>query len=263
MNEKTQEALERVLELFSSGKVPEAIAMTLLPRTDCPSSRWSITNKLLMFVNGTKDARGIKQWRSVGRRVNKGAKAFYIICPLLVKKENTDGELDPVIIGFKSVPVFRYEDTNGKELQINHLPPPKLPALYDVAEQWGIKVEWSGFAGRAAGYYSPSHKEIQLCTYDEDVFYHELSHVAHEKVLGDLSKVEKWRKEVVAELTASVLGLLYNKEVNTGRQYEYIEGYADSANLKPVEACMAVIGDVSKCLDLILKKKEEAVKVAA
>jgi len=89
-----------------------------------------------MFMNDTEDARGFRQWQKVGRRVKKRAKAFYILTPVRkkvpvkVKREeervNDNGEIEVVeieetilvdkLVGFKPVPVFRYEDTEGEPL---------------------------------------------------------------------------------------------------------------------------------------------------
>ena len=262
MNEKTKKALDKILELFESGDVPQALSVTLLPRLDLPSSRWSITNRLIMYMNDTEDARGFKQWQQAGRRVIPKSKAFYIICPLTVTKEKKDGEKETIVIGYRAAPVFRIEDTDGKEITVEHLPPPQLPPLYEVAQSWGISVDWQGYPGASYGYYKPSTKEIVLATHDEAIFFHELAHISHEKVLSDLSKVEVWRKECVAELTASVLAHLYGKRCNSGAHYRYIQKYAQDANLDVYHACIAVISDVSKCLNLILEEKQLIAKAA-
>lgn len=262
MNEKVRNTLNTMLELFQSGNVPEALATTLLPSLDVPSSRWSICNRLLMFLNNTGDARGYRQWKQIGRWPRKGAKAFGIICPQIAKKTNDEGEKEDVIIGFRVAPVFRMEDTDGKELVVEHLPPPEFPPLYRVAELWGIKVSWKALPPSIYGLYSPSRKVIELCTYEEDVFFHELAHAAHERVIGNLSTVQNWRKEVVAELTAAVLAHVYGKRCNDGAHYRYIESYAQQANLDAYHACMAVVTDVGQCLDVIMHTYEE-VPVAA
>ena len=255
MNEKAKQALDKIIDLFKSGDVPEALSITLLPRIEVPSAKWSICNRLLVLINDTMDARGFRQWQLVGRHVKSGAQAFYIICPKTVQRENENGEKGPVLIGFKAAPVFRQEDTEGKGLNINHLPPPQLPPLMDVVSEWGIDVSWKGYPGDSYGRFSNMRNTIELCTYDEEVFFHELAHAAHTKVLGNLAKVDMWRKEVVAELTASVLAHLYGKRCNTGAHYRYIDTYAQKANLEVYHACMAVVTEVGQCLDLILKEQ--------
>jgi hypothetical protein len=262
MNEKTKQALNKMLTLFESGDVPEALAIACLPSYDVPSAHWSICNRLLAFLNHTIDARGFRQWKMVGRWPKKGAKAIYIICPQVVKKENADGEKVQAIIGFRAAPVFRFEDTDGKELQVDHLPPKQLPPLIEVAEKWDINVSWKGLPSNIYGLFSPSRKVIELCTYDESVFFHELAHAAHHKTLGTGVQIALWRKEVVAELTAAVLALLCKKQCNTGAHYRYISDYAQKANQDAYHACMAVVTDVGQCLDLILAEKKEVLVAA-
>ncbi|MBT5829131.1 MAG: antirestriction protein [Candidatus Latescibacteria bacterium] len=256
MNEKTKKALDKVLHLFETGDVPEALSITLLPRLDVPSSRWSITNRLLMFVNESEDARGFRQWQLVGRHVKPKSKAFHIICPKTIRKEKEDGEKVVVVVGFKAMPVFRFEDTGGKALEIERFPPPQLPPLYEVARKWGISVDWQGYPGLSYGYFNQSKKEIVLATHDEEVFFHELGHAAHEKFVGDLIQVETWRRETVAELTAAVLGYVYGKRCNRGAHYRYIGDYAQKAGLDVYQACMAVVSDVGKCVEMIMEEEE-------
>jgi hypothetical protein len=81
----------------------------------------SPVNFLTAVIHGTLDARTFKGWMKAGRRVKKGAKAFYIDKPRIIGwKEKLDPETqeqtrEPVV---SSVPcaVFRFEDTEGKEV---------------------------------------------------------------------------------------------------------------------------------------------------
>ena len=262
MNDKAKQALTKVLDLFESGDVPEALSIILLPRLNVPSACWSPCNRLLMLINETQDARGFRQWQLVGRNVKKGSKAITIICPKTALKENDNGQKEPVVIGFRAAPVFRYEDTEGSEIKVESFPPPELPPLYDVAQKWNIDVSWKGYPGSSYGRFSHSKNIIELCTHDEEVFWHELAHAAHAKMLGGLSSVQTWRKEIVAELTASVIAHIYSKRCNTGEHYRYIKSYAQKSDLDVFQACMAVVTDVSRCLDLILKE-EQKIPIAA
>jgi len=74
MNEKVKSVLNSVLERFESGDIPEAIAYSMFPFPEVPSACWSLLNRTLMFLSGTMDARGIRQWNKVKRFVNKGSK---------------------------------------------------------------------------------------------------------------------------------------------------------------------------------------------
>ncbi|MCJ7776642.1 MAG: antirestriction protein, partial [Desulfobulbaceae bacterium] len=77
MNDKVKQVLGTILEKFKSGDIPEAVAYSMFPVANIPSSKWSILNRTLMFLSGTQDGRGFKQWQLSNRYVKKGSKAFY------------------------------------------------------------------------------------------------------------------------------------------------------------------------------------------
>ena len=83
MNDRVKNVLDSILERFRTGDIPEAIAYSMFPFPDVPSSNWSLLNRTLMFLSGTMDARGYRQWQNVNRYVKKGSKALYIIVPYL------------------------------------------------------------------------------------------------------------------------------------------------------------------------------------
>ena len=113
--ERFQEASEKLLEMFETGHMPEAVAFSIIRRKKgdhIPSMDWSIGNQILMMCNGTTDARGFKQWKTVGRTVKKGSKAIYILAPLVKKIKEDDPEEEKIIVmGFRPIPVFPIEDT--------------------------------------------------------------------------------------------------------------------------------------------------------
>ena len=119
---KAENAANRIIELFRTpDKLPGALAPIFIRRKDnLPCRAWSWSNQLLTAMAGTDDARGFRQWQQVNRRVKKGARAFYILGPCHVKRKQTDDDGSEtetlVLVGFRSIPVFRYEDTEGEEL---------------------------------------------------------------------------------------------------------------------------------------------------
>ncbi len=158
MTDKAQEALDRILAAFESGQVPEAIAKVMLPTFDVPSKQWSLNNRLLQFLSGTSDARGIRQWREVGRHPKKGSKAFCILIPRHVKKraQDDDEEDRQILVGFKCAPVFAAEDTDGEPLaEQPDLEPPQAPPLAEVAEAWNICVDYLPGNAKHFGFYQP------------------------------------------------------------------------------------------------------------
>jgi hypothetical protein len=260
MNPKVQKVLDRILESFASGDVPEALTIVILPKLDVPCSAWSLANRLVLFFSGTSDARGFRQWQAVGRYPKKGSKACYILTPRHRKmKDKEHDEEKFMLTGFAAAPVFKFEDTDGEPIDRPEYPPKQMPPLYEVAQRWGIAVNWQGFQGDAYGYFSPGRKEIVLATHNEQVFFHELAHAAHEKVLGKLKNAQDWKQEIVAELTAAVLAHLFGRKTNDGGSYRYIRRYAEDAGKDVYRACLSVIGDVGKCVEMVMQMQEEMV----
>lgn len=256
-NDKVNNAILSILDKFESGDIPEAIALVVNPSVNYPSMKWSLMNRLILWVNETHDARGYRQWQEIGRHVKQGSKAISIFAPRIktITKTNTDGEDETklIVTGFRGVPVFRYEDTEGDPLEYENIPQPELP-LREVAEQWDINI--SLLPGNITDYYGcyiPGESKIELASPEECVFFHELSHVAHGKIEA-IKCGQDWRQEVIAELAASVLCFLVGKKpVNLGQHFKYIKMNALENSIDPVKACYEVIGTVDKVINLILE----------
>jgi hypothetical protein len=267
--QKAQEVLEQLLSAFETGTVPSAIARTCIPPLDVPCSRWSFNNRLLVLLSRTADARGIRQWKSVGRWPKKGSKAIYILAPMTFKKteKNEDGEEHErvIITGFKAVPIFRVEDTTGKELDYPQAEPAALPPLISVATSWNVDIRYAPNVAQYYGYYAANteRKEIVLCTHDEDVFFHELAHAAHDRINGQLQPGQQWDQEIVAELAAATLMHLYGRQAQDGRAYQYIRAYAGKAGKSAHQACLSVLEQVRQVLSLIITQEEHEANRAA
>ena len=250
---KIKEIMKTILDCFESGNIPQAIAYSVFPIPDIPSSRWSLLNRTLMYISGIVDARGFRQWKEVNRYLKKGSKALYILVPRIMRRENEEGEEKEILAGFMARPVFRVEDTEGEPLDYQQIKLPELP-LANKAKEWGISVKAIPGNYRYYGYFSQERKEIGLATREESVFFHELAHAAHQRVATDFKNAQCWRKEIVAELTAAVLCKMVGKTSRyLGNNYQYITHYAKEANLTPVRACMEMIGDVERVLYLVLE----------
>ena len=61
MNARVRQTLNAVVEQFKTGNIPKAIAYATFPVPDIPSYYWSFTNRTLMFISGTGDARCYRQ----------------------------------------------------------------------------------------------------------------------------------------------------------------------------------------------------------
>ncbi len=254
MNERVREILDGIIDKFKSGEIPEAVAMASFPIPDIPSTKWSFTNRLLMFLAGTGDARGFQQWKSANRWVKKGSRAIYILVPCMRKEVDEEtGEEKEVLRFFRTAPVFMYEDTEGEPLDYEQIELPDMP-LIRKAKEWGISVKAIPGNYRYRGYYSPNRNEIALATPEEKVFFHELAHAGHERFKGKLKAGQDPLQEIVAELSAQALCRLVGKQVRdtTGNSYQYIERYAEKVGLSPHSACLRVLGETEKVLGLIL-----------
>ena len=261
MNNRVKQTLNAVLERFKSGDIPEVVSYAMFPIPDLPSSRWSLLNRTIMFISGTCDARGFKQWQKAGRFVKKGSKALYILVPYFKKVENESDQIS-VITGFGCKAVFRVEDTDGEPLEYQGLELGEIPLL-ERAEEWGISVKAIPGSYRYAGYYTASRKEICLASQDECVFFHELAHAGHEKVIGSLKSGQDPLQEIVAQLVAQCLCFLVGKSADKflGTSYRYIESYAAKMKMSPHKGCLKVIADTEKVLEIILGAGEKNVSL--
>ena len=252
MNDRVKSILHSILRKFETGNIPEAIAYSMFPFPDVPSACWSLLNRTLMFLAGTMDARGIRQWNKVNRFVNKGSKCLFILVPY-IKNIEDNGEEKKVLIGFGTKAVFRVEDTNGEPLEYENIELPRFP-LIDRAKSWGIDVLAIPGNYRYYGLYSPERREITLATETECVFFHELAHTAHDILKGGLKAGQDPLQEIIAELASHCLCRLVGKtgDKHLGNGYRYISHYAEKINLSPLSACTKVLNEVEQVLSLIL-----------
>jgi len=264
---KAADAANKIMEAFKTGDLPKALAPVFIHRADdIPCRAWSWNNQLLAALAGTSDARGYRQWQTVGRSVKKGEKAFPILVPLKGKRKATDPETGEerescFIYGFSSAPVFGVEQTEG-----DPLPPPdpavmawldSLP-LREVAESWGLTVDtFNGAGGNIAGKYRRG-ESIALGVENLATWAHELLHAADDK-LGHLLEVgQHWRSETVAELGGAILLEMLGHDVASDRGgcWDYVNRYAETVKIEPMTACQRVLKRTCDAVALILDTAE-------
>jgi len=250
-DDKINQNIEKALKLLKSGDLPETISKITFPVDSCPCSAWSMTNRLLAYLDfayGNKDKeievlknfdfRGFKQWNDIGRKVKKGSSAQYILVPLYrkikknVKNDKGDDEKKEFnyIYGFKNIPVFHISQTTGKEVKHSKLKLPELP-FKEVSNFLGLSVIPVGFNNRTYGSYSPSTKIIQLATPEQSTYLHELSHAVDDYLLKKIGKKIKGGQqkdqEVIAQFCSLVLSNFTGIKIKENASYtkKYIENY--------------------------------------
>jgi hypothetical protein len=267
----SKDVAKRIVEAFRNPEgLPQALAPVFIRRKDdVPCRRWSWHNQLLVALCGTVDARGIRQWNRAGRKVKKGSSAIWILAPCIRKitdESDDDRERErQIIYGFRSVPVFAVEDTEGEALPdgddrydswVRDLP------LLEVAADWGIHVGTYTHAGEnPLGYYryaSNGSQAVMLGVENLATWAHELVHAADHRLTG--LKGARWHKEIVAELGGAILLACLNRphEADLGGAYSYIASYAREAGKDTVKACIEVIDHTCACVSLILDTAESA-----
>lgn len=253
-SEKATVLLKNIVELFSKKEFAGTCAKVFINAKDIPSSSWSLGNQILMLFSGTDDARGYRQWEQVKRHVKKGSKAIYILVPMQKKiKDKNKDENKIITIGFRGMPVFRYEDTEGESLK--EYTPKVLPPLFDLAEKNNISVRWKNTRHGEYGSINLESKGMTLSTESPDTFLHELVHWYDNKNVK-LKPGQDPIQETVAQLGACVLAKMYgyNSERYT---WNYIAGYTGSDSPQDVgQMCFKVLSRVQKAITAILKDAE-------
>ncbi|WP_456469052.1 ArdC-like ssDNA-binding domain-containing protein [Archaeoglobus sp.] len=256
---RIRKAMETVLKAFESN--PEKVALAVFRGNGKPSDSWSFFNRLIMLMNETEDARGFKQWQKVGRKVKKGAKAFYILAPVkkkvpvkvrrvekaVVKGEEVTMEIEETVmveklVSFKPIPVFRYEDTEGEPLPEENFSI-EIPCEFKgIVEELNLKVETTAFRNYY-GTYNLKTKIIKLASPELIVFLHELAHAVDDH-LHQLNGGQIPLQEVVAEFSAAVIAYLLGYRIPLGNVKGYIESYGFVNLFKAFARVERVVGFV-------------------
>ncbi|MEM1520244.1 MAG: hypothetical protein QXR62_03580 [Candidatus Bathyarchaeia archaeon] len=218
IRERVNYAIERIFEVVEREDL-DVITRALLKvfrtsRVEKPSDKWGVFNRLIMFAYGTTDARGVKQWEKVGRRVREGANPIPILIPrlktVLIIRKDEDGNIETkrekVLVGFLLRDVFAVEDTEGAPLHIT-----RGEIRKDVKEMPELIKELATLTGSS---YNLSTIEDQNRSLYEAI-------LTLMKRDGSLGGPED---EAVAELTAAILAYVYcNHRIPLQRTKEYMK----------------------------------------
>jgi len=232
-NPRVKEAMDLLLKIFDEENLEKVAHAVFKGSGKIPSDKWSFFNRIVMFMHDTEDARGFKQWHEAGRYVIKGSKAFYILGPVFKKikeeKPTASGETErteqEILAGFRAIPVFRSEDTEGAPL-ITEDYKVNIPCEFNgIIQELDLKVVPVRFCGTSYGSYNLLNKNIKLASPDIEVFLHELSHAVDDRLNG-LKPGQKKDQEVTAEFSAAVIGYLMGYKIPLGNVKEYVENYS-------------------------------------
>lgn len=261
------EAVQNIMELFREQSFPKQLSISIIRKSKeepkIPSDKWSILNRMLMVMVGrTLDARTYKQWQSAERQVKKGAKSFPIIAPITKKIiDEETGEEKVKLIGFRAMPVFPVELTDGKPLPTFDYTPAQIPLstqkLTKVIEKLGGTVKWAPICGNALGFYRPADKSITLSSPEFVTFAHEASHFVHDTI-ENILLVDQKKAEIIAELGASVLCEIVGEHGYEQQSYQYIKSYCRDKEPKAVlSAINSVLTTVEKIINIIISKLDQ------
>lgn len=253
LTSKAQVSLDKVIQKFSDGDMSPVVKIVMLERKGdpVPFDSWSLCNRIMTYIQsgGSTDLRGYRQWQKVGRQVQKGSCASFILVPRIVKKEDEDGKEESRLVGFMAVAVFPYGDTEGEPLPEHDYAPTEPPPLMEVAKRLGVEVTWRLLPPDRRGDINLAGTHINLGTHDIRTWFHELGHAAHARVNGKLEKggqVEA-KQEAVAEICAAVLTQMYGYDYS-GNSWDYISRLYPQ---DPLRAIMKALSEVEKVLSVI------------
>ena len=257
---------DRLLERFRAGDIADYVAEAVVLRarsiSDAASTYRPWTNRVLMALAGTRDARGYREWRAAGRQVEEGSRAFHLLSAAATATEDDQAAVDvsrrSMAAPYSAVPVFRVEDTNGSGAPANAYGPVRLPSLGGIAEAFGVPVP----DGRAVrrGCRNSRHCRAEVPDghrqVTEDVtFLRDLACAAQARAPRASGMVTAgMQQDPVAELAAAALARMYGYEA-TMSQGRLVEGCTEADDALRLmlsvvngacEACWAIVGaDVS------------------
>lgn len=249
--------LDKLIESFEKPeKLEDAIIKTFLEPLDVPQAKYSRLNRILLFIQGSQDARGNAVWRNLKRFPLDWSKQVFIRLPktMTIKDKENEENDKTITTGFILKGLYTYENTYGAKIpEYEKLKPLSLPPLIDVAEKWNIPVKYLHVGEtNAFGNFNPSTNKINLSTHDSETFFHELGHAADQKINGNLKGGQDPQQEATAQLVAGVLSQMYGKRMDK-HTYEYILMYSKDDPKKAMNLISKVLVNVTKILELILE----------
>tara|TARA_B100000614_G_scaffold252346_1_gene264890 strand:- start:301 stop:1083 length:783 start_codon:yes stop_codon:yes gene_type:complete len=255
MNKHVQNIFNSIVTNFMTGEIAESVAMACFPSPQAPSSSWSFTNRTIMFLSGTGDARGYQQWKAADRYVKKGSHPIHILAPCFKKDvDEKTGKEKRVLNHFNAVSVFRYEDTGGEELGLKAFEVPMLQ-LKTKCKEWGIPLQTDISFYRFYNYYSANRKEHSAATPDEMKFFWGLAKAGQKHLLN--GNTPGPFHEAIADLCAQAICSAVGKTTvgDFKGAFQQIDLCAKEANKSVRYSCLYVLSEAERILNLIFDRK--------
>jgi len=235
---------------------------------------YSFGNTILIAIQRPDASRvaGFNTWKSMGRNVNKGEKAMYILAPMIskTKPKDDDEESKTFLRGFRSVPVFDVSQTSGDDLPeiVTKLDGDDVAGHYatlcDVASGMGYTVEDHEFSNTANGDTDTRSKSIRIESRNSPAqrvktLVHELAHATLHEDLTDYHEhrgVYELEAESVAYVVCQTLGLdtsdySFGYVAHWARDGENAQKNIKASGQRIQKTSSSLIEALSKHLDLV------------
>ena len=129
----------------------------------------------------------------------------------------------------------------------------ELP-LMEKAGEWGLVVKIAPGLRKRLGHYDKDRREILLVSPDAKVFFHELAHVAIERLKGSITHTQLQWQEVMAELAAVALYQIIMKKPDERLSDSFSHIFLNAVVLDktPLEACLEVFSETVEIIKYLL-----------
>jgi antirestriction protein ArdC len=277
-----QEKVEELVSILEDGVKnfrysPEEFKAILAMKALMPN--YSFRNLMvakIQYPNASFIA-SFKRWNELGRKVKKGSKALKIFKPNFKKVKDENGiETDKTkLMGFLTVPVFAYEQTEGEPLPIDNIiikldgESDEAKEIIEYAEQIAKKDDCPvtyGDAEGANGFYRPSTHEIVVS--DSLSINHRCKTLVHELVHSKVHRYDKAssksEKEVVAEGTAFVVCSYFGLDTSD-YSFRYVKSWSkedEDSLLKYGSQICDISGRIIGEFKELMNSKEKALQIA-
>lgn len=126
--------------------------------------------------------------------------------------------------------------------------------LIGRATEWGIRVRAVPGNDKFYGCLCLSQpRQILLASPEPIIFFHELVHAAHERIIGHLVPWQSPRQEIVAGLSAQVIWqIIQGDEKWLGNTFRLVARHSFRMNVSPLASCLAHLPEVHHATRIVL-----------